>query len=215
MKYTHLFFDLDGTVIDSSSGITASVAYALKGLDRTPPPKEELLCFIGPPLEYGFSAFCGLDKRTAKQAVALYRENYRAGAMLDCRVYDGMEQLLRKASEAGLCCVLATCKPHVYADAILHHHGLSRYFSFVSGPELDGTRGEKHQVIEYAIQQLGIADRRSILMLGDRQNDVEGAKRCGVDCAGVLWGFGSSEELRTAGATLLFEKPSEAERFLL
>ncbi len=215
MHYTHLFFDLDGTVIDSSSGITASVAYALRGLGMTPPPKEELLCFIGPPLEYGFAAFCGLDKSTAKKAVSLYRENYRAGAMLDCRVYDGVEQLLKAATEAGFYCVLATCKPHVYADAILRHHGLSRYFSFVSGPELDGTREEKHQVIEHAVQTLGIADRRTVLMLGDRKNDVEGARHCDVDCAGVLWGFGSKEELTEAGATVLFDRPLSVERFLL
>lgn len=215
MKYTHLFFDLDGTIIDSSPGITNSVMYALQKLGLTPPPKKELLCFIGPSLEYGFMTFCGLDKETAKKAVSLYRENYRAGAMLDCRVYDGIEQLLKKATEAGLCCVLATCKPHIYANAILEHHGLAPYFSLVSGPELDGTRSEKHEVIEHAIEQLGIADRKTVLMIGDRKNDADGAKKCEMDCAGVLWGFGTSQELAEGEATYLFETPSDLEAFIL
>ncbi len=215
MKYTHLFFDLDGTVIDSSPGITKSVVYALQKLGLTPPPEKELLCFIGPPLEYGFMTFCGLDRDTAKKAVSLYRENYRAGAMLDCRVYDGIEHLLKKATEAGLCCVLATCKPHIYANAILEHHGLAHYFSFVSGPELDGTRGEKHQVIEHAMERLGIAERSKVLMLGDRKNDADGARLCSIDCAGVLWGFGTKEELTDAGAKYLFDEPLSLEEFLL
>ena len=215
MKYTHLFFDLDGTVIDSSSGITKSVAYALQKLGRKVPDEKELLCFIGPPLEYAFTTFCGMDRETAKKAVSLYRENYRAGAVLDCRVYDGIKQLLKRATDAGLCCVLATCKPHIYANAILEHHGLAPYFSLVSGPELDGTRGEKHEVIEHAIELLGIADRKTVLMVGDRKNDADGARTCAVDCAGVLWGFGTAQELLEGEAKYLFEKPSDLEAFLL
>ena len=209
MNYTHCFFDLDGTVIDSSPGITQSVQYALRKCGLEAPPANELLGFIGPALSWSFSHFFGMDSEESARAVSYYRENYRAGGMLHCRVYDGLESLLQQLTAIGVVCVLATCKPHCFANQILQHFGLDRYFAFVSGPELDGTRGEKHEVIAYAMEQLGLTDPTKILMIGDRASDVTDAKRLGVDGAGVLWGFGSKEELTEVGAVALCQAPAE------
>ncbi len=211
--YQYCFFDLDGTVTDSAPGITACVRYALQKLGIDPPPAEELTCFIGPTLFYGFTTFCGLDAGRAHRAVEFYRERYGAVGMFECRVYDGIEKTLKALNERGIPCVLATCKPHIYADQILAHFGLDKYFTLTAGPELDGTRNEKHEVISYAMEQLGIDDPSGILMVGDRDNDVLGARACGVDCAGVRWGFGTSEELLSCGAKYLIGKPSELLRF--
>lgn len=207
MKYTHCFLDLDGTVIDSSPGITQSVQYALCKSGIEPPPAEELLGFIGPALSWSFSHFFGMNETDTQRAVAFYRENYRAGGMLHCRVYDGIEALLSQLTRAGVVCVLATCKPHCFANTILQHFGLDRFFTFVSGPELDGTRGEKHEVIAYAMEQLGVSDPTKVLMVGDRASDVTDARVLGVDAVGVLWGFGSAEELTNAGAIALCDTP--------
>lgn len=209
MKYTHCFFDLDGTVIDSSPGITQSVQYALRKSGIEPPPAEELLGFIGPALSWSFSHFFGMNETDSHRAVAYYRENYRAGGMLNCRVYDGIGPLLQQLTDAGVVCVLATCKPHCFAEQILRHFGLDRFFAFVSGPELDGTRGEKHEVIAYAMEQLALSDPSKILMIGDRASDVTDARMLGVDAAGVLWGFGSKAELTEAGAIALCESPDQ------
>ena len=209
MKYQYCFLDLDGTVIDSSPGITQSVQYALRKSGITPPPAEELLGFIGPALSWSFAHFFGMDNEAAHRAVDFYRENYRAGGMFECRVYEGIADLLKSLQAAGIPCVLATCKPHCFAEQILRHFGIDRYFTFVSGPELDGTRGEKHEVIVYAMQHLGITDPTSVLMVGDRASDITDARLLGVDAAGVLWGFGSEKELTDAGAVMLCQAPQE------
>lgn len=209
MQYTHCFFDMDGTVINSAPGVTHAVSYALEKLGITPPPREELLCFIGPPLEWSFSHFYGMDRETAQKALTLYRECYRGGAIYECLVYDGIEALLKGLKDAGAVCVLATSKPHEFANAILSHLNLTQYFDFVSGPEMDGTRNAKSEVIAYAIDQMGLTDKSRILMIGDREHDTLGAKEIGVDCVGVLWGFGSADELLSTGAKAVFETPDD------
>lgn len=213
MRYSYYFFDMDGTVIDSAPGITASVRCAMKKLDRPFPPDADLSCFIGPPLDVSFMKFGGLSREDALRAVAFYRENYRGGAMFDCRVYDGIRETLKALSERGAMIVLATCKPHEFANAILARLGLSPYFSLVAGPELDGTRSEKDEVIAYAMEQLGNPDPASVLMIGDRGSDVTGAAKSRVACAGALWGFGTAEELQAAGAIRLLHTPLEITTF--
>ena len=209
MQYTHAFFDLDGTLTNSAPGITRSVQYALKKFGITPPPEEELTAFVGPPLTQSFSKYFGMDDAESRLAVDYYREYYRAKGMLENEIYEGIPALLEALNARGVICVLATCKPHIFANKILTHFGLDKLFALVSGPELDGTRGEKHEVIAHAMEQLCMFDHRKILMIGDRDNDVLGAARHGIDCAGVLWGFGSREELLGAGAKHLCALPHD------
>ena len=209
MRYTHAFFDLDGTLTNSAPGITRSVQYALRKFGITPPPEKELTVFVGPPLSQSFSKYFGMDAEQSLRAVEYYREYYRAKGMLENEVYEGIPELLCELNARGAVCVLATCKPYEFAEKILSHFGLDRYFAFVSGPEMDGTRGEKHEVIAYAMEKLSVSDTDKILMIGDRDNDVLGAARFGIDCAGVLWGFGSREELQSAGAKHVCEKPMD------
>ncbi len=208
MKEKYCFFDLDGTLIDSSEGILHSVAYALKKMGLPPLSEGEGYRFIGPPLVQAFGEQRGLSHEDCLCAVKYYRENYRAGGILECSVYDGIVALLQALRARGVICVLATCKPHEFARQILLHHGLDGYFSFVSGPEMDGTRNEKEEVIAYAIEQLGIGGE-DVIMVGDRAGDVFGAQRNGVRTVGVLWGFGSREELETAGAWQIASAPEE------
>ncbi len=215
MAYTHCFFDLDGTVVNSAPGITSSVQYALSKCGIEPPDASELLGFIGPSLMYGFSHFYNMNEEDARRAVNYYREIYSAGGMFKCEPYAGIRELLEALTSNGIVCVLATGKPHIYANQILKHWELDRYFSFVSGPELDGTRDPKHEVIAYAMENLGLTDPSKILMIGDRDNDVLGAKHHGMDCAGVLWGFGSREELLTAGAKAVYTSPMELQKAIL
>lgn len=214
MRYTHVFIDLDGTVVNSAHGVTSSVAYALQKSGVTPPPIEALTCFIGPPLLWSFANFYGMSEEESKRAVEYYREFYSSGGIYDCLVYDGLEELLRELNERGIKCVLATSKPHVYANAILENKGLSKYFCFVSGPEFDGTRDAKSEVIAYAMEQLKLSDPSKILMVGDRAHDTEGAAANGVDAVGVLWGFGDAEELLSTGAKAVFDRPKDLQNAL-
>ena len=213
MKYQYCFFDLDGTLIDSASGILRSFNYALEQMGLPLFTNEDTADIIGPPLIHVFCNRFGLSREDGERAVAHYRDFYRAGGMLNCRVYDGVPALLDALYLLGVKCIVATCKPHEFATKILRHHGLLDRFVLVSGPEMDGTRGEKHEVIAHAMKVLHITDPSTVIMLGDRDNDVTGARACGIDCIGALWGFGGEDELADAGAVALCKTPEKVLHF--
>lgn len=205
----YLFFDLDGTLCNSAEGILNSVTYAQDKLGLPRQERSEMLHYIGPPLARTFASDYGLDEVGAAEAVAAYREYYNERGIFECSLYDGVPEMLDTLRDSGYGLVLATCKPGVSARRVLEHFGIADRFRMVSGPEFDGTRNEKHEVIAYATEQLGLRDPSRILMIGDRRDDVLGAARSGIDCAGVLWGFGSRAELVEAGAKYLFSSPAD------
>ena len=207
-----ILFDLDGTLTDSALGIINGARKGLEWFGVQEPDQDKLYKFIGPPLLESYQTFYGMTPQQAEEAVKVYREYYSVTGLFENRVYDGIPEALAALQAAGIVCVLATSKPHVFANAILKHFSLDQYFTFVSGPELDGTRGEKSEVIEYALRELQLTDTKQILMIGDRHHDVLGAKAFGIDCAGVLWGFGSEDELRQAGARYLCQTPTELKK---
>ena len=209
MKYRYAFFDMDGTVIDSSPGIFNSIKYTAKKMGLELPDDSALRSFIGPPVVKSMAQYFNLPAEQAERLVGIYREYYGVTGLLECYVYEGIRELIAELSARGVICVLATCKPHYYANRILAHLGMDTCFAYVSGPEIDGTRNEKHEVIAHACEQLKISDLSSVLMIGDRDNDVRGASYHGIDCAGALWGFGSEEELRTAGAAHICATPAD------
>lgn len=208
---SYVFFDLDGTVCNTEEGILNSVTYAVDRMGLRRQDRSEMLHFIGPPLARTFAADYGLTEADARRAVDFYREYYAATGIFESHLYDGIPELLDRLRGAGYTLALATCKPTVSAVRVLEHFGIRDRFEVVSGPEFDGTREEKHEVIAYAMEQLGAADPGRILMIGDRRDDVLGAARCGIRCAGVLWGFGSEAELTGAGAAVLLHTPAEAD----
>ena len=212
-RYQYCFWDLDGTFTDSAPGITHSVRYAMEKMGQPLAPDHDLRCFIGPPLLYSFENFLGLSPADSQRAVDYYRECYRAGAMLECEVYEGIREVLEELNRRGIISVLATCKPHEFACRIVEHFDLMKYLAFVSGPEMDGTRNEKHEVIAYAMENLNISSPDAVLMVGDRRDDVVGAARCNMNCVGVEWGFGTKEELIEADAIKVIQKPQELLQF--
>lgn len=200
-KYDVILFDLDGTLTDPGLGITNSVAYALKKYGITAESREELYKFIGPPLHKSFEMFYGFSEKEAMRAVEYYREYYKEKGIYENSVYDGIENLLEKLKEAGKKVIVATSKPEVFAKEIIRHFSLDEYFFYVAGSNLDGSRTVKAEVIEYALAEGGVTDKSSVVMIGDREHDIIGAKKAGVDSIGVLFGYGSREELEAAGAT--------------
>lgn len=198
--YKYIFLDLDGTLTDPKEGITKCVRYALNkmGIDENDPDK--LMKFIGPPLMVSFTEYCGMDEKSARQAVNFYRERFGTVGLFENSVFPGAEEFLRKLVNHARIPVLATSKPKVYADRIVKKYGLRPYFKMISGSELDGTRDAKDEVIAYAIEQLGIKDKSRILMVGDRQHDIAGAKKCGIKSCGIRLGYAEPGELEDAGA---------------
>ncbi len=207
--YNYALFDLDGTLTDPSLGITNSIMHALAKMGCTIPPREELYCFIGPPLVPAFQEFIGMTPEEAEQAVAFYREYFSVDGLFENTPYSGIEDVLRKLKECGVTLAVATSKPEQFAVRILEHFGLAPYFTVVCGATMDSSRSKKGDVIAYTLGQLGITDKASVLMIGDRHHDIEGAKENGLSSAGVLWGFGDESELKNAGADAIAHNMDE------
>jgi phosphoglycolate phosphatase len=201
-----IFFDLDGTLTDPKVGITRSIQYALDKLAHPViPGADELTWCIGPPLRDSFARLLGAE-HSADLAVTYYRERFSDIGLYENDVYEGIDDVLTRLGQSGRRIFVATSKAHVYADRIIDHFGLRRHFERVFGAELDGTRVHKSQLLAYALQETSIDPSRAI-MIGDRSHDIIGAKNNGMDAVGVLYGYGSREELTSAGALHLCARP--------
>lgn len=201
-----ILLDLDGTLIDPKPGILGSIQFALARLGEPVPPIDELAWAIGPPLRVTFPRLLGGPERT-EEAVALYRQNYSDGGMYDAIVYDGVPEALDTLRAAGARLFVATAKPHHFARPIVERFDLARHFAGIYGPELDGLRDQKHELIAHIIASEGVSSDRAI-MIGDRAFDVAAAAHHGIRTVGVTWGYGSVEELETAGAAALCRSPA-------
>ena len=203
--YDIILFDLDGTLTDSGPGITNSVAYALRKYGIDTADKRDLFKFIGPPLKESFEKYYGFSGEEAVRAIGYYREYYADKGLFENSVYEGIEDLLKDIQASGKTAVVATSKPEAYAKRILEHLDIAKYFTHIAGANMDETRTKKDEVISYVLERCHAADRSKVLMVGDREHDVLGAKKMGIDSLGVLFGYGDQEELKQAGATYIAE----------
>jgi phosphoglycolate phosphatase len=171
--------------------------------------------FIGPPLWESFERFYGFSEAEAKKAVGYYREHFSVTGLFENTVYDGIDAMLAALEDAGKTLLVATSKPEVFAEQILQHFDLAKYFSFIGGSELDGSRVNKSDVIRYTLEMSGVADLSTAVMVGDREHDILEAKKVGIASVGVLFGYGSREELESAGAGDIAETVGDLRRILL
>lgn len=204
-KYDYIFFDLDGTISDSAPGIVNAVVYALERMGTPVGGRERLKKFVGPPLYDTFRDYIGYSQAETDRAVQFFRRYYRARGILENTMYPGVDTLLQKLVAAGRKPVLATSKPEPFAREIIARYGLSGYFTFIAGSTMDETRAQKSEVVAYALKACGIKDPSRAVMVGDRLYDVRGAAENGLGCIGVLYGYGTREELETAGAVAVAE----------
>ncbi len=214
-NYQYIFFDLDGTLTDPGEGITNSVAYALKKYGINIEDKKALYPFIGPPLIESFEKYYGFTHTQSREAVDFYREYYAVKGIFENSVYEGIEELLKALTLAGKKIVLATSKPEKFAEQILEHFGLRKYFYFVAGANMDETRSTKAEVLEYALESVSIKDLKTAVMIGDRCFDMSAAKQVGIDRIGVLYGYGDKEELENAHAQHIAETPQRLYEMLI
>lgn len=212
-NYDILLFDLDGTLTDSAEGIINCVKHALDNMGFEMPEHPER--FLGPPLYDSFAEFCGMNEEQVLEAVRLYRERYRDIGLFENSPYDGVKEMLERLQEAGKTLIVATSKPETFAVRILEKFGLAHYFRIIGGADINGTRNEKWEVIDYVLEQVGAVSKDNVLMIGDRKHDIIGAHRTGLKCLGVLWGYGSKEELETYGADFFAETPQETADMLI
>lgn len=207
MKPMNILFDLDGTLTDAFQGITNCIAHALDKMGMASPPRESLRWCIGPPLTESFAKLLGSgDKSRIEKALWFYRERYATSGLFENEVYDGIPEALESLNECAHTLFVATSKPTGYARRIIDHFGLGRHFKEIYGSELDGTRNDKTSLIAHILQNESVAPAEA-LMIGDREHDMIGAEENGLTGIGVLWGYGTKDELGASGARVFVESP--------
>ncbi len=209
MKKDYILFDLDGTLTDPAIGITNSLMYALEKFGITVESREELYTFIGPPLIDKMMEVYGFSKEKATEGLAYYREYFKDKGIFENSVYDGIPEMLEDLKSRGYKLVLATSKPEEFAKRILEHFDLTKYFEYIGGSDMGEKRSSKAAVIEYVMKALDITEPEKCIMVGDREHDVVGAGKFGIETVGVLFGYGSREELEKSGAAYIVETVDE------
>lgn len=194
-NYDVILFDLDGTLTDPGLGIINSVQYALKHFGIIEKDRESLKKFIGPPLRESFMVYYAFDDDQAVRAVEKYREYFRVKGIYENVVYPLIPMLLEELYDSGKKLILATSKPTEFAVQILDHFSLAKYLHYTAGSNMDGSRTRKGEVIAFALNQCQLEISPNIVMVGDRKHDMIGAKENGIDAIGVLYGYGSRDEL--------------------
>lgn len=203
-KYKNILLDLDGTILDSGSGIMKSVQYVLDHFSMYHEPEEKLRKFIGPALIDSFMNFYGFSKEKAEEAVEYFRDYYPEKGMFDAFIYPGMRECIEKMAGDGKKLVLLTSKPIFFASQILQHFGLSDYFFMEIGPDLSEQSSDKTRLIEKALRE-GDFLKEDCLMVGDTKYDILAAKDVGIDSVAALYGYGEVEEISIAKYSI--EKP--------
>ena len=210
-EYKYIFFDLDGTITQSEFGIIKSARVALEkmGINTDKESDDDMKKFIGPPLYNSFCDFYNMSDEDAETAVKYYREYYEVDGLFDAPLYAGIKELIYKLYDEGKKLFVVTSKPAEIAKRIIEHFELDNKFIDVIGPDRSEKSPSKKELIERAISENDIADKGKVIMIGDRKYDIEGANAAGVDSIGALYGYGSYEELKTAGAAYIVKKPEE------
>ncbi|MEZ5189708.1 MAG: HAD hydrolase-like protein [Schumannella sp.] len=207
--YTAVLFDLDGTIVDSAPGITASLATMFEDMGLPVPPAEQLRRYVGPPMLDAFRDLAGFDEETAVRALAIYRPIYREHGVLDATLYPGLDRTVWEIHDSDLVLSLATSKPETPARMVLKHFGLLPAFDELAGASDDEVRSKKADVVAEALRRLSAdgADLSRPVMVGDRSIDVQGAAEHGIPTIFVSWGYGPPEE--QAGALAVVDNADE------
>ncbi|WP_033164359.1 HAD family hydrolase [Clostridium sp. KNHs205] len=215
MNKKYILFDLDGTITDPEEGITKSLQHALSYIGIKVEDRSILKRHIGPPLAGGLREYFGLDDSQIEEVIGYYREYFADKGIFMNYKYEGIEEFLDSLVKAGKTLIVATSKPEIFAERILKHFNLEQYFTDICGSNLDETRSKKGEVIAYALEENGIKEKDQVVMIGDRLHDILGAKENGIASIGVLYGFGSRDELLEAGADKIAADLNELKDILL
>lgn len=212
--YEIILFDLDGTLTDPKVGITLSVQYALHKMGIKEEDPDTLTPFIGPPLLESFKEMYHMNDEEAIQAIQYYRERFSATGLYENKVYFGIRELLFSLKNQGKKLIVATSKPTAFSIQILEYFDLKQFFTVVVGSNLDGTRTEKSDVIEFALEGENLSDLSKVVMIGDRKYDIIGAKKNNIDVIAVTYGYGSEQELAAAEPNYIVSSVTELAKLL-
>lgn len=208
-EYDYYLFDFDGTLCDTTEGIFNSVIYSLKCFGIEENDREKLRFFVGPPLFESYKTLYGVTDEEAKYLIEKYRERYRVKAAEESALYDGIREMLSGLKAKGKKIAIASSKPEIFVKEISDHHNISQYYDFISAEQLNKNHSSKEELINTCLDFFGNPPKETVLMTGDRFYDIDGANAVGLDSAGAIYGFGTENELREAGATYILSSPDE------
>ena len=215
MNYKHILFDFDGTISDSAPYVMSCFEAALRAMGKTPPGRDELICYVGPPLADTFTQVFGFEGTALQEIIRLFRAAYAEVKPNKRDVFTGVPEMLDALKKAGKCLGIATSKREFFARESCKKYEIDHYFDTIAGSSDDDSRNQKDEIILYALEQMGVTNKSDVLMVGDRLYDVEGASNCGIDALGVLYGYGSREELQNAGAKYIAETAADVMKIIL
>ena len=211
-----LLFDLDGTLTESGEGIIRSVQYALDKFGIVENDMEKLRRFVGPPLVDSFMKHYGFTHENALKAVDIYRERFGKVGIFENALYPGADQMLAKLKEAGFMLAVASSKPEHYVQQILEYFKISEYFDEVVGATMDEKRTSKTEVLEEVLRRLELHEQKEeILMVGDTELDIRGAKDHGIESVAVTYGYGDLEKMRAEEPLKIVDSVEELEKYLI
>ncbi len=207
--YEYYLFDFDGTLCDTTEGIFNSIIYSLKcfGIEET--DREKLNFFVGPPLFESYKKIYNVSDEDALWLIEKYRERYREKAAEESLIYGGIKELLQELKARGKKIAVASSKPKKFVDEISEYHDIFRYYDFISAESFKNNHSSKEDLINACLDFFGNPPKETVVMVGDRFYDIDGAKVVGIDSAGAVYGFGTAEELTNAGATYILNKPED------
>lgn len=202
-KLKAVIFDFDGTIVDSGEGIRRSIQYALEKNGVPVGEKGKLNYFIGPPLHVSFEDMYGINGKQCEELIEAYRDRYARLGVYEAELYEGIVELVNTLRENGVKVGIASSKPTCFIHQVMEHFKISELFDTVVGTNFNKHKADKTELVNTALKNLGITDKKASIMVGDRLYDVNGAKGAGILSVGVLYGYGSETELKDAGADFL------------
>lgn len=212
-KYDAVFFDFDGTIADTGVGIFNSVRFAVAAMGFDPLPEDRLRTFIGPPVFDSFKRELDMTDKQSEKAVEKYRENYIRSGIYQLEMYPGIETLIKELKKSGIKIAIASSKPEKFVIKVIDYLKISHLIDFIAAPESDNAPEGKAVLVERAVKHFGV-EKSKALMIGDRYFDIDGANGAGVESIGVTFGYGSEEELRSAGATYLADSADDIRKLI-
>lgn len=214
-NFDYVIFDFDGTIVDTGEGILKSLQYAFDFFTDEVPTLEQLEVFIGPPLHYSFTHFFGVPENEVDEYIKKYRERYSDIGLYECKLYDGMLELLKKLKENKVKIGVASSKPQIFIEKLLDHLDLIYYFDFLCGTTFDDCKHVgKKELVEKNMRNLGAVDKDKVIMIGDRYFDIDGGNQAGVYSCGIIHGYGNREEFQEHNADFIVDDVKDLDLIL-
>lgn len=214
-KYKHVIFDLDGTLSDSRQGIYNAYYYTFEKLGLSDPGNDLLKTLIGPPLQKGFADLFNLQGAQNENAVKVFREYYSSKGLFENTLYEGIAELLEHLTHEGVLLYVATAKYQVFANQVLDHFGISRFFQEISGADYQGNHAAKVDLVAGILRRNGILDPDSVVVVGDTRYDIEAAAELEIDSIGVTYGFTTEAEIAACNPDYIASRVSDLYPLLL